>query len=661
MEWDQDSIHPAPSSDDKSMVLNVKPLRALVPVFPSRPNLSSSSTPHVGSPLVSISPPGMAPFYPFFSSLDSQTLSHQNPQNQIPRAVPISTIRTPSSTNEMHGGEREGSSSQAKKKKKGKQDGGSASADVDEDKVVDDILKSINPLVLDTLHQPDSGKDSVAYTLMIYEILRRKIAQIEEAKEGDGVVVKRSDLRAGTVMLSKGLRTNKERRVGTVPGVQVGDIFYFRMELCVVGLHAPSMSGIDYMGVKVSQEDEPLAISVISSGGYEDNVDDGDVLIYSGQGGACQSKEKSDQKLERGNLALEKSLHRGNEVRVTRGLKESMNSRTKVYVYDGLYKIQESWVEKGKSGFNVFKYRLVRLPGQPEGYMIWKAIQQWADKSTLRSGLILPDLTSGAENLPVCLVNGVDDEKDPACFTYCNTLKNLKPTNPAEPSTGCNCIGGCLPSNLSCTCIQKNGGCLPYSANGVLTDLKSVIYECGPSCQCPPSCRNRISQGGLKLRLEVFKTKDKGWGLRSWDPIRAGTFICEYVGEVIDNARVEELGGENDDDYYVFDTTRCYQQLEIFPGDTQATKIPDSLYITARNNGNVARFMNHSCSPNVFWRPILRTNTDQSDFHVAFHAIRHIPPMTELTYDYGIVQPLTESHKKKECRCGSVKCRGYFC
>ncbi|KAF7819187.1 histone-lysine N-methyltransferase, H3 lysine-9 specific SUVH1-like [Senna tora] len=675
-DWVPDSsIPPPPSSVDKSRVLNAKPLRTLVPVFPPSSNPSSSTNPQGGPPFVCVSPPGVTPFYPFFVSPDSHRLSQQNPPAPISAAVPISSIRTPSSMNggdmgnqsafEMHGANAEDGSGgehrkSQKRKKKEKPGGDSASAESDVDTLVKDVLKSINPTVFDTLKETDGGRDSVSYTLMIYEVLRRKIGQIEEGKEGNVGVTKRSDLRAGTIMMNKGIRTNSKRRIGAVPGVEIGDIFYFRMELCVVGLHAPSMAGIDYMGVKFNQDqEEPLAVSIISSGGYEDNVEDGDVLIYSGQGGVNRSKEASDQKLERGNLALEKSLHRGNEVRVTRGLKDSTNPTGKVYVYDGLYKIQDSWVEKGKSGFNVFKYKLYRLPGQPEGYMIWKSIQQWSDKSTSRGGIILPDLTSGAENLPVCLVNDVDDEKGPPYFSYCPIIKNLKPINSTEPSSGCNCIGGCLPGNSNCSCIQKNGGNLPYSANGVVMDLKSVIYECGPSCQCPPNCRNRVSQGGLKLRLEVFKTKDKGWGLRSWDPIRAGSFICEYAGEVIDNARVEELGGENDDDY-IFDSTRIYQQLEIFPSDTEAPKIPYPLYITAKHDGNVARFMNHSCSPNVFWRPTLRANKHESDLHIAFHAVRHIPPMTELTYDYGLVLPLTGSHKKKKCFCGSVKCRGYF-
>ncbi|KAJ7972043.1 Histone-lysine N-methyltransferase, H3 lysine-9 specific SUVH1 [Quillaja saponaria] len=252
-------------------------------------------------------------------------------------------------------------------------------------------------------------------------------------------------------------------------------------------------------------------------------------------------------------------------------------------------------------------------------------------------------------------------EKGPAYFTYLPTLEYSKPINPVEPSMGCSCIGGCLPGNFNCHCIQKNEGYLPHSANGVLVNLKSLIYECGPSCQCPPNCQNRVSQSGLKFRLEVFKSKDKGWGLRSWDAIRAGAFICEYAGEVTDSSKAEELCGENEDDY-LFDSTQTYQQLEIFPRESyESLNIPFPLFITAKNVGNVARFMNHSCSPNVFWRPMLRENKNETDLHIAFHAVRNIPHMAELTYDYGMVLPIKAGQKKKKCLCGSAKCRDFFC
>ncbi|KAL3585154.1 hypothetical protein D5086_012021 [Populus alba] len=321
----------------------------------------------------------------------------------------------------------------------------------------------------------------------------------------------------------------------------------------------------------ISQDEEPIAVSIVSSGGYEDDVDGDDGLIYTGQG------KEMDQKLERGNLALEKSLHRGNDIRVIRGIKDVGNPTGKVYMYDGLYRIQESWLEKGKSGSNVFRYKLGRLPGQPEAYKTWKKIQQWKDGTITRFGVILPDLTSGCETLPVSLVNDVDNEKGPAYFTYSPNLKYSKPA-PRDPFIGCACNGACLPGNEKCDCIQKNGGYLPHIVNGVIVSQKSVIYECGPSCQCPPTCRNRVSQGGLRVRLEVFKTKDKGWGLRSWDPIRAGAFICVYAGEVVDDF-AQELAGENEDDH-IFDGSRTYQPVEILP-----------VSFRARNNDSGSQFL----------------------------------------------------------------------
>ena len=37
-------------------------------------------------------------------------------------------------------------------------------------------------------------------------------------------------------------------------------------------------------------------------------------------------------------------------------------------------------------------------------------------------------------------------------------------------------------------------------------------------------------QTGIKYRLELFRTENKGWGVRSWDRIPAGAFVCEFTG-----------------------------------------------------------------------------------------------------------------------------------
>ncbi|PSS32368.1 Histone-lysine N-methyltransferase [Actinidia chinensis var. chinensis] len=706
---------PVSGSVDKSRVLNVRPLRCLVPIFPSPPGMSSISSPQA-SPFVCVPPtgpfpPGVSPFFPFLIPTESQ----QNPQtpfaapNQakpIPSPVPITSFRTPT----QHANGNAGSSRRSSRNrttgdqsqsdadgygdsqnqndqylsgfsmhvtsaedmgKAGKKRGNSQrktrsgreantnTPDVDLDVVANDFLTSFNLMGFDTVRRADGDKETARYILMLYSLLRRRLTQVEDSKEATPGVTRRPDLRAGAILMNKGVRTNMTKRVGAVPGVEVGDIFFFRMEMCLVGLHAPSMGGIDYMSFKVSLDDEPVALSIVSSGSYEDNMEDGDALIYTGQGGILRrDKTMMDQKLEKGNLALEKSLHRGNEVRVIRGVKDEANPTptAKIYLYDGLYKISESWVDKDKSGCSVFKYKLVRAGGQPEAFTLWKSIKQWKNDITSRVGVILPDLTSGAERLPVCLVNDVDHEKGPAYFTYFPSLKYPKPVDSLQSPLSCTCRGGCQPGDLNCPCIQKNGGALPYTSLGILMSFKSLIHECGSSCLCPPNCRNRISQAGLKVRLEVFRTKDKGWGLRSWDPIRAGAFICEYAGEVVDKSTIQ-FGSENEDDY-IFDATRTYEPVEVMPGNSDdSPKLPFPLVINANKGGNVARFMNHSCTPNVYWQPVLR---EQSYLHIAFFAICHIPPMKELTYDYGTVQPGKAEPRRKKCLCGSLKCRGYF-
>lgn len=693
---------------DKSRVLDVKPLRTLTPVFPT-----GAQAPNFGCmPPFGHTPNGFSPFFPFSAPPQAQATQHSPDLNHVnppamqtpagPMPAPLRSYRAPNPSGglphdfpEESNGDREssmgdedgyfdghkdvaGSSSSRKKttrgsyRKKVRRNG-------DADAVV--LGSSVNFVsVISPAQLEDGNRDLVNYVLMNFDAIRRRICQIEDTKEKNTDSIKRADLKAGNIAMTKKVRTNMRRRIGPVPGVEIGDIFFFRMEMCVVGLHAPSMAGIDYMTLRGDLEKDPIALSIVSSGGYEDDTDSSDVLIYSGQGGITNSKDKqvavTDQKLERGNLALERSLQRGNEVRVIRGLKDDTTPNSKVYIYDGLYKIQESWTERGKSGGNMFKYKLVRVSGQPDAFSVLQTIRKWKDGFLSRAGLVLPDLTSGSERIPVSLVNEVDNEKGPAYFTYFPSLKYSKSFTLTQPSLGCKCRNACLPGDMNCSCIQKNEGEFPYTGNGILVSRKQLVYECGASCPCPPNCKNRVSQSGVKVRLEVFRTKDRGWGLRSWDPIRAGTFICEYAGEVIDEVKFKNKGDEGEIDEYIFDTRRNFDSFkwnyepglldEESPNDSvEAYSIPYPLIISAKNAGNVSRFINHSCSPNVFWQPVLYEQNNQSFLHIGFFAIRHIPPLTELTYDYGVSMSggagnNNGPHRKKKCLCGSSKCRGYF-
>lgn len=96
-----------------------------------------------------------------------------------------------------------------------------------------------------------------------------------------------------------------------------------------------------------------------------------------------------------------------------------------------------------------------------------------------------------------------------------------------------------------------------YLKVGIFLDAP-MIFECNDTCSCNAiTCRNRVVQKGLTQRFQIFKTEQKGWGLRSLKLIPKGSFVCEYVGEILsDNdadARV--------DDSYIFalsNVSLCY-------------------------------------------------------------------------------------------------------
>ncbi|KAL1194108.1 Histone-lysine N-methyltransferase, H3 lysine-9 specific SUVH3 [Cardamine amara subsp. amara] len=661
---------PNPNHFDKSIVLDIKPLRSLKPVFPN----GNQGPPFVGGPPFGPSPSESSPFFPFGGQQPTQDTPDLNQTQYTPPpsfVAPLRSYRTPSTSNGPSSssgtkrgvGRPKGTSTLKKKEKK------TVTKDPNLDTQVVKRFSADYDSGISVAEREDGNGYLVSSVLMRFDAVRRRLSQVEYGKAATAKA-------AGTLM-SNGVRTNMKKRVGTVPGIEVGDIFFSRIEMCLVGLHMQTMAGIDYITSKVGSDEEPLATSIVSAGRYDGEAQDPESLIYSGQGGnADKNGQASDQKLERGNLALEKSLRKGNGVRVIRGEEDPASKTGKIYIYDGLYSISESWVEKGKSGCNTFKYRLVRIPGQPPAFGIWKSVQKWKEGLTTRTGLILPDLTSGAEIKPVSLVNDVDEEKGPAYFTYISSLKYSESFKLTQPTTGCSCHGSCSPGDLNCSCIRKNDGDLPYLNGVMLVSRRLVIHECGPTCPCHANCKNKVIQTGLKFRLEVFKTANRGWGLRSWDPIRAGSFVCEYAGEVKDRGNLRE---DQEDDEYVFDTSATSHVYNSFkwnyepalvdedPSDEvpEEFNLPSPLRISAKNFGNVARFMNHSCSPNVLWQPVVCEGNGESVIHIAFFAIRHIPPMAELTYDYG-VSPTSEardgsfSHGKRRCLCGSEKCRGSF-
>lgn len=145
---------------------------------------------------------------------------------------------------------------------------------------------------------------------------------------------------------------------GAVPGVAVGQAFINRAALTGAKVHRPNQSGI--CGSPATG-----AESIVVSGGYEDDQDFGDEIIYTGEGGRTEGvkQQTHDQKLTLRNAALVTSLTTGAPVRVIRGAGgDPQHSPKADYRYDGLYRVVEYWSERGQAGHLVWRFRLVQIP-----------------------------------------------------------------------------------------------------------------------------------------------------------------------------------------------------------------------------------------------------------------------------------------------------------
>lgn len=151
-----------------------------------------------------------------------------------------------------------------------------------------------------------------------------------------------------------------KRLFGHITGYPEDSLFEDREELSESRVHTPTQAGI-------SGSQTEGADSIVLSGGYEDDTDYGDTIIYTGHGGrdATTGKQVYDQPFTRGNQALALSKLNGLPVRVIRGSShDSPYSPRFGYSYDGLYAVEDFWHEAGKSGFRVWRFRLVKIPGR---------------------------------------------------------------------------------------------------------------------------------------------------------------------------------------------------------------------------------------------------------------------------------------------------------
>lgn len=167
------------------------------------------------------------------------------------------------------------------------------------------------------------------------------------------------------------------RIFGHIPGIAPGRVFKNRRECYESNVHRMPLHGI-------SGTQEDGAYSICIAGGYKENRDEGDTIVYSGSGHGKSSdkkqqnksgfqqdeKHRGDQEWIRGNEALRISYLTGKPVRVVRGAGNENYGKKSIYTpvhgcrYDGLYTVVDCRETKGEDGFMVCVFTLKRIPNE---------------------------------------------------------------------------------------------------------------------------------------------------------------------------------------------------------------------------------------------------------------------------------------------------------
>ncbi|KAL4232100.1 Histone-lysine N-methyltransferase [Mactra antiquata] len=166
-----------------------------------------------------------------------------------------------------------------------------------------------------------------------------------------------------------------------------------------------------------------------------------------------------------------------------------------------------------------------------------------------------------------------------------------------------------------------------------------MMYECHPAlCPVGEKCENQFFTKRLYPPQQPYKTEGRGWGLKAMADIKKGQFVNEYVGDLIDEEecrrRLEKSHEEDIHNFYMM------------------TLDMDRI-IDAGPKGNLSRFMNHSCDPNLETQ---KWNVN-GDVRVGLFALRDIKEGEELTFNYNFD---CLGNEQTKCQCGSENCSGYL-
>ncbi|KAF9195477.1 histone methyltransferase set2 [Haplosporangium sp. Z 767] len=202
-------------------------------------------------------------------------------------------------------------------------------------------------------------------------------------------------------------------------------------------------------------------------------------------------------------------------------------------------------------------------------------------------------------------------------------------------NTGNSPVDDCLP----CQCKYNPHRDPRWKACGPDCINRNLLVECiEDDCPCGSYCLNRRFQMKQNADVDVVKTEKKGFGLRAMEGLAPGTFVMEYIGEVLPHTsfvkRTREYSLAGVEHFYFM----SLQSDEV---------------IDATKKGCLARFINHSCNPNCH----LEKWVVGSKLRIGIFTIKRVAEGEELTFDYQFERYGAEAQK---CYCGEPNCTGFI-
>uniref|UniRef100_M4B8Z9 SET domain-containing protein n=1 Tax=Hyaloperonospora arabidopsidis (strain Emoy2) TaxID=559515 RepID=M4B8Z9_HYAAE len=142
-----------------------------------------------------------------------------------------------------------------------------------------------------------------------------------------------------------------------------------------------------------------------------------------------------------------------------------------------------------------------------------------------------------------------------------------------------------------------------------------ALVECIPGfCKNGDLCDNMRIQRGVMPSMQLMECgNNKGLGLKLLEDIKAGSFVSEYMGEIV-----------TEQEYYmrrVLYHNEKHRYMMVLSGGE---------VIDATRMGGWARFINHSCDPNC---GVEKWDVNGEE-RCAIFALRDIVAGEELTFDY---------------------------